>query len=785
MFEAYKIGIKVALMDNVSHRLSAMALKFASTDKEAKSLKGTLASIGKMTLAGSALVAGGTFALKVLDEPLEAAREWQLQAAKLRQMGIGDAQILDAQKFVTATDIIGTSMNERMRHFVEAQGSFRQSGMSPSEQLDAAKTMMPLLSVYEKASSVLDGGEDGKQHQSMLMLNKTVELLGGLKDTNRAIEIADGVFKATQSSGGMVNEQQLKQFVAYGSSAATNIQLREMFGGLEPVIGALGGSTSGMGLRTAYNRVTGGIALVPKKMQSEIAGLGIGDSTGTKLNPDFTKLMQTQPIEFARKMMEVYESHGIRDKADIEHENNILFGTNGAKVYNQIMSMMPVIEESMHAYDKAQGASQVLNDPKNQALTANMRFDAKVKDLQKIIGEDGGVLDMATKTMGVMGGALRLVTDFAQKHPTLTAFGTGLFAVTAAAAVAGGGILLLTASIKGLGLVSKATGVGTGSSVIGMAGKVGKGVGIGVGVAGLIDVWRTQKNAGKQDNGWGERLGSYGSSAAQGAMAGMAFGPWGAAIGAGIGLAYTAVVRNGGAIRQSLTGTGTWIETHIDRLKKKEDGFNKYIDAKMNELVDRSSKKWHEFSNHPLQSLAEMAKGYINNFTPVRWMYKGFSAVEKYLGHEMPANFTTWGGQLMDGLLNGIVGKAHKVIEYIKTLASDIGNAFTSHKDVDSHSPSRAFMRHGGFIVDGLVLGLNQNAHKAHAAIGNLTAQPRFNTIATGKNGSTHVHTSVNLDGRVVAQVVTKHQARDLNRPMSGGTRFDGFKAMPHPAMGY
>ena len=50
---------------------------------------------------------------------------------------------------------------------------------------------------------------------------------------------ADGVFKASQSSGRMVDERQLKQFVAYGSSATNQQTLRTIFGGLEPIIGEI------------------------------------------------------------------------------------------------------------------------------------------------------------------------------------------------------------------------------------------------------------------------------------------------------------------------------------------------------------------------------------------------------------------------------------------------------------------------------------------------------------------------------------------------------------------
>ncbi|MEI5528341.1 hypothetical protein WB388_48210, partial [Streptomyces brasiliscabiei] len=74
----------------------------------------------------------------------------------------------------------------------------------------------------------------------------------------------------------MIDERQLKQFVAYGSSATNSIDMRALFGGLEPLIGEFGGSTVGTGLRTAFTRMSGAMSMPPKKMQGMLTELGIG-----------------------------------------------------------------------------------------------------------------------------------------------------------------------------------------------------------------------------------------------------------------------------------------------------------------------------------------------------------------------------------------------------------------------------------------------------------------------------------------------------------------------------
>jgi hypothetical protein len=332
-----------------------MARHFRTTDAEAKVLEARLKSIGKLTVMGGALAMAGSYGLGLFKKPIEEATEYERRLAALRQMGLGDAQIADAQKFAEANRIIGTSLNDRMRLFVDAQGSFRQSGMSGAAATAAAKTMTPIMAQYEVATKMLSGDGQAAAEGSMRNLSKIVEMMGGLSDTNRAKAIADGVFKAAQSSGRMVDERQLKQFVAYGSSATNQLSLRTIFGGLEPIIGEMGGSTTGVGLRTGYNRVNGMLALMPKRTQEELRRLGMADGSGKRQTDDLARMQATDTIGYVQEVMRRYEKARIKTQVDRERENAILFGTNGAKIFNKLMSQMPVILESLKAYDRRTG----------------------------------------------------------------------------------------------------------------------------------------------------------------------------------------------------------------------------------------------------------------------------------------------------------------------------------------------------------------------------------------------------------------------------------------------
>ncbi|WP_155238556.1 hypothetical protein [Kingella kingae] len=46
----------------------------------------------------------------------------------------------------------------------------------------------------------------------------------------------------------------------------------------------------------------------------------------------------------------------------------------------------------------------------------------------------------------------------------------------------------------------------------------------------------------------------------------------------------------------------------------------------------------------------------------------------------------------------------------VQSLAARIKGAFTSSKSMDIHSPSRVFRSYGGYITEGLALGVNSGA---------------------------------------------------------------------------
>lgn len=457
IFDAYKVAVHLSIVDKVTPFLSAFSKQIKQSGESVSDLENRLQRLGKIAAAGGVLAGVGVGALVMAERLGRAAAQYETTWARLRQMGVGEAQISEARKWVESTKIIGTSIQERARLFAEAQGAFRESGMSGSAALDAAKTMTPVLANYVTARKVL-GKETSEQDE--LNLNKIVEQMGGLNSSKRAAEIADAVFRASMSSGGMVDARQLRLFKTYAMTASAGLSDRMLFGGLEPIIGEMGGSTAGTGFQTAFNRLNGIMSLAPHLLVQEATKLGIWDSDkveltrggaarfnkGDPLNAQMKDLMSHDLPGFAAAMLGKYHAAGITQDADVARENEILFGRTGARFFNLLMKQLPVVQRSLESYDKSRGINQTVGDNANSPAMRIQQFNKALEDLKLQIGE--GVLPVLTPMIRSLTSFMQVLTEYPGLIKAMTIGFVGL----SAAMTFGGTLMLLRAGFGGLGV---------------------------------------------------------------------------------------------------------------------------------------------------------------------------------------------------------------------------------------------------------------------------------------------------------------------------------------------
>ncbi|EDK0891403.1 hypothetical protein GFX03_17280 [Salmonella enterica] len=111
----------------------------------------------------------------------------------------------------------------------------------------------------------------------------------------------------------------------------------------------------------------------------------------------------------------------------------------------------------------------------------------------------------------------------------------------------------------------------------------------------------------------------------------------------------------------------------------------------------------------------------ILNWSPLGLFTKAFSGVMKWFGVDLPGNFTDFGKNIIDGLTKGIEDTWKSAKDKFKKFSNGLKNIFTSENKIQS--PSRVFMGYGGYIVEGLQLGINNTAWKAEQAAKGLAAK--------------------------------------------------------------
>ncbi|ELY9432799.1 phage tail tape measure protein [Salmonella enterica] len=87
----------------------------------------------------------------------------------------------------------------------------------------------------------------------------------------------------------------------------------------------------------------------------------------------------------------------------------------------------------------------------------------------------------------------------------------------------------------------------------------------------------------------------------------------------------------------------------------------------------------------------------------------------------LPARFTEIGGNIMEGLKQGIFAKWEAIRQGVLDLGSSISNWFKDKLGI--HSPSRVFAEMGRHTVDGLAVGIAGNTQTALASVGQLSKQ--------------------------------------------------------------
>jgi len=328
------------------------------------------------------------------------AKELNTEQNRFRLFGMTESQNQEAFAFAKNQQIYGTTQIERLSAMREAQGVFRESGLSGSAALAGAKLAAPVLAKLDFLASSLDDESKGRMHTSNLAMLRYVESSGGLKSAAEFNRIADFGYKLNVSSGGTVNWEQLRQFKARAKIAGFNLT-DDAMARLEPNLAELKGGATGFGLSTMYNRMNGIIKNIPVSAVKDYLDSGLWDRDkvvlnksggvrafpfGNPMSKDKSEMFSTNPeLAYETYVRPWYEKRNL-SFVDRQRENAMMFGGTGG--YNATLweKQNAIIQMSVQALAKTLGYNAAGKVAKDTLSGQEKEFSAAWKEFKTQFG---------------------------------------------------------------------------------------------------------------------------------------------------------------------------------------------------------------------------------------------------------------------------------------------------------------------------------------------------------------------------------------------------------------
>ena len=464
MFEAYQVGVRLTLINNVSAGLLAITHGLTHANREVHGvnrglteMSGKLESLKRMGLVGGALVGVGALGLSLFKGPIDAAREYELAFTKFKTLNLGDVVNKQADQFARSANLMGVSGKELMQTMHESVGLFGG--------FDRAKKMAPLLAQLNQANSAIFGGKvDRLDEGSTRSLLQFIDRRDGTKDEASFLRQLNVAQKLVTGSGGFIKFRDLGQFSQQAGTAFRGLSDEGLLN-MSSIMQEQGGARAGTAFMSLYQNLVAG--RTPAKAMAMLQNFGLaklsmetsGAVGASKAKSLVLKdlvggdLLRANPTEWFRTVfLPALNKQGVTSEADILKTTNDLISNRTGSSQGSIMStqILKVIRDAAitkGAMDANQTISAWQNDPNSKFANLTARWSDTLRELGLV------VLPVAIRAVEGMTAVLKGAINFAREFPLVTKGMVGLFGILSTAAAAGGAIILAKVAFGGLALV--------------------------------------------------------------------------------------------------------------------------------------------------------------------------------------------------------------------------------------------------------------------------------------------------------------------------------------------
>lgn len=624
--------------------------KLENLNRFQKSHSNMSGNVRTAAMYGAGMAATGTAALYQMRKPIDESKRVDVEENRIASLGFGKKASDEAIQYAKAMKTFGTSTLDNL--------TLVRDGVTAFGDVHHAQWVAPTLAKMKFANEAMYGDHGVENEKKFMDMLKVIEMRNGLKSKESFQEQANIIQQVITATGGRVQAEEWLNVIKTGGIAAKGMDNKAFYYKMEPLVQEMGGHRVGTSMMSAYQNLYQGRTTQRAAANLDKFGL-IGDYSKVKHNKtgdlsyldigaikgaDLFKKDQFAWME--KVLVPALNARGITKEGDvIDAIGSIFSNRTASNLFSQMYMQRDQIHKNAKLNEGAFNIDQLNTQAQGTTSGKELEARAKLNDAYLQFGQT--ILPIYTQALVLASSALQGFTGWMQQNPTLAkALGTGLLLI-AGGLVAIGGLLLvfspLILSMLSLRLMMATLGVQ--GSALSFAFRL------------LLSPFSLLRGA---ITGVGSALMWLGRLAMAHPLLAL----------------ITAVAFGVYLIYKNWDTVGPYFENVWNRIK----GF--------------------------FQSGIGNISATILNWSPLGLFYSAFAAVMNWFGFELPTKFSTFGANIINGLINGIKSYFPKLKEIWNTVADYMPDWLKQRMVI--RSPSRVMAGLGGHIVGGIGMGINQ-----------------------------------------------------------------------------
>lgn len=421
--DAYKIGIRIALVDSASRGLVEIASRLEAIDKSAEKVETRLQKIKKLTDTGDNLIKAGKETALMWKDELDAASKYHTVLERISQFQ-PDA-IAANDKFIKGLAVKGQSYTDLAGLYGGAQTILQD----PAQ----AKQVTEMLAQMKSGLMAATGSTDGAKFEELaLSALKVVQMRDGVIDPNtgkinteKVRETLDAVTNTYLVSDGKVAPKDYQEAMQSGKLSTKFTQTEAAFYGLKQFMQGAGASnTSVAAMSTLQGWASGQMSptavrelervklLDHKAVHRDKSGHIVGvDATGMARSQEFAANPFKYVADVIVPALQKQGYSGDRLNAKLE----AILGAKDANLALVLLHEQDRAGKYLQNNKQAGGVGQVY-EKANEGYDAKLRdYKTKVANLKITLGEH--ILPLASAGLEKFSGLIEKITKLAQEHP--------------------------------------------------------------------------------------------------------------------------------------------------------------------------------------------------------------------------------------------------------------------------------------------------------------------------------------------------------------------------------